>query len=313
MSFNKFSPHAASFIASPQLGPGGKTYYYNSGSSLIRLNQAWPSDTNREDRSINQFPNEALIAKPVFGIIKTTGLTALPIWQGLSASTNPTYPTPDTWKTCVLVDPKGSSKQIRPATESEIASANKAEGLSCKTYFYGSLSSLYWFKLSTDEAAAFNKTRHGGVNAGDYAVLAALHVNTRETPFWTWQTFYWQPVADKPDSFPGSKADQPKNLKAPWNNYAMCANYNQTTTLGGKKMDVCFNPYLETTPGIPAGITSNCMSCHGAARIVANQDDADFYPRDYKAPIAFFTDPYYFNSSTTHTEFSWAIADNAHP
>ena len=68
-------------------------------------------------------------------------------------------------------------------------------------------------------------------------------------------------------------------------------------------MQICFNPYLETTPSIPAGISSNCMSCHGTARIASNED----YPADYKAPIAFFNDPKYFNSTSTHTDFSWAV------
>ena len=311
MSFNKFSPHAASFIMGPQSGPGGEIYYYNSGPSLVRLNTAWPTETSAEDRSINQFPVESLVAKPVFGIVKATGLTPLPLWQGLAGSTNPVNPTQDTWKTCVLVDPKGEGNQLRPATESEIASAHKSQGLSCQTYLYGPLSTLYWFKLTSDEAATFRKARNGGVDTGDYAVLVAIHFNTRETPFWTWHTFYWQPGADTPDEFPGTKADQPKNLQAPWNNYAACANYNQTTTLGGSTMDVCFNPYLETTPGIPSGISSNCMSCHGVARMSSNPGEVDPYPADYKTPIAFFSDPRYFNSSTTHTEFSWAIAGSA--
>ena len=60
-------------------------------------------------------------------------------------------------------------------------------------------------------------------------------------------------------------------------------------------MDVCLNPYLESTPSIPAGITSNCMSCHGTARI---GDSGDYLP-NYSAPIDFFGDAAYFNGNTT--------------
>lgn len=307
MSFNKFSPDAAAFIISPQTGPGSQTYRYNSGSSLKQLNNAWPVDTRGEDRTINQLPVESLVAKPVFSIVKPKKLTPLPLWQGPAASTQPVNPTSNTWTTCVLIDPNGKGNSIRPATKSEINNANEANGLSCKTFLYAPLSTLYSFKIDREEAAAFNKVRGGGVRPGDYAVLVAFHVNTREIPFWTWQTFYWQPGADTPDNFPGSKADQPKNLQTPWNNYAVCVNYNQTTTLGGNTMDVCFNPYLETTPGIPNGMSSNCMSCHGVARVSNEPLGNNIYPADYKAPIAFFSDPLYFNSSTTHTEFSWAI------
>jgi hypothetical protein len=83
----------------------------------------------------------------------------------------------------------------------------------------------------------------------------------------------------------------------------MCTNYNQTVKPGSATMDVCFNPYLETSPGIPAGITSNCMSCHGTARVAGNQD----YPPAYTAPIDLFGDTTYFNASSTHTDFSWAV------
>lgn len=308
LAFNKFNPQAAAFIMTPKSGPGGQTYYYNSGESLMDLNNAWPSGTSGQDRGINDFPIDAIETKPAFGIVSATGLTVMPLWLGPSNSTNPEFPTLDTWTTCVLIDPKGKSEGVRPATKSEIARANPTQGLSCQHYLYGSLSLFYSFKLDATEAALFSKARGGGVSTNDYAVLLGMHVNTHETPFWTWQTYYWQPGADTPNGFPGSKANQPKELKSPWKNYASCVNYAQTTTPTGDKMDVCFSPYFETTKGIPSGLSSNCMSCHGTARVVVNDDIS--YPNDYLAPIQFYTDPLYYNSSTTHTEFSWALADS---
>jgi hypothetical protein len=308
MSFNKFNSEAATFIITPQAGPGRRVYHYNSGPSLDDLNKAWPANTRGQDRRINDFPVASIETKPVFGLVKRTGLTPVPLWQGPDASTNAANPMLHTWTSCVLIDPKARGNKVRPATEREIADANKVEGLSCQKYLYASLSTLYWIRVTADEAAVFSKGRSGNVSADDYAVLLAIHVNSHEIPFWTWQTFYWQPGADTPNGFPGSKAGQSKNLPAPWNNYAACTNYAQTTTPGSSKMDVCFNPYLETSPGIPAGLSSNCMSCHGVARVFEGEPDTPIYPRDYNAPIAFFTDPLYFNSNTTQTEFSWAIA-----
>jgi hypothetical protein len=46
------------------------------------------------------------------------------------------------------------------------------------------------------------------------------------------------------------------------------------------------------------------MSCHGVA-VVGNDQP---YPANYDKPIAFFTDPTYFTTMTTHTDFSWAVA-----
>jgi hypothetical protein len=39
---------------------------------------------------------------------------------------------------------------------------------------------------------------------------------------------------------------------------------------------------------------------------LANQPD-ESYPTAYTAPISFFQDAAYFNSLSTHTDFSWAI------
>lgn len=306
----RLDPQAASFIGAPQPGPGGGTYSYASGASLTKLNAAWPAGTTPQNRGINEFPVQAIETKPVFGLVKAGGLTVQPLWQGPSASTNAGNPTPDTWTTCVLVQP-GATGAVRAATASEISSVAasvQAQGLACKTYLWAPLGTFYADQMNAAEAQSFNAATGGGsvqAAAGDYSVLLAMHVNTKEIPFWTWQTFWWQPGADTPDNFPGGKQGQPSGLGAPWNNYAACTAYAQTTTSGGSTMTVCFNPYLETSPGIPAGITSNCVSCHGVALIGPNAT----YPADYKKPIAFFTDPNYFTTLTTHTDFSWAVAD----
>ena len=297
----KFSPEAATFIDTPQPGPGG-TYNYSSGSSLLKLNAAWPANTTPEQRGINPFPIRGIELKPVYGTVKATGLTIQPLWQGPAGSTNPSNPTPDTWTTCVLISPTGAGP-VRPATSAEIASAGPPGA--CKTFLWAPLSTFYAVQLSASEAKEFATATGKPVAQGDYAVLQAMHVNTKEIPFWTWQTFWWQPGADTPNGFPGSKQGQPASLGAPWNNYAACAAYSQTTTVGGSTMQVCFNPYLETDPSIPVGITSNCMSCHGVAVVGKGAT----YPASYNKPIAFFTDPTYFTTSNTHTDFSWAVAD----
>ncbi len=305
VSFNKFDPEAATFIVSPQQGPGGATFRYNKGASLQDLNSAWPPGTTGQNRAINEFPVRAIETKPVFRLVKATGLTPQPLWQGPAASTNPNNPIPETWTTCVLIDPAGSGA-VRPATPAEIAAKVNVRS-ACTTFLYGPLSLFYSFKMTADEATSFNKAQPGpgGAAAGDFAVMVAMHVNTKEIPFWTWQTFYWQPTGDTPNGFPGSKGDQPSTLAAPWNNYAMCTNYNQTVKPGSSTMDVCFSPYLETSSTIPAGITSNCMSCHGTAIFGPNPN----YPAAYAAPIDFFGDTTYFNATSTHTDFSWAVAD----
>jgi hypothetical protein len=304
-SFNKFNSDAAAFMLAAQEGPDGKMYHYTSSKSRDALNNAWPANTLVENRGINEFPETAIETKPVFSVIKGAGLTVIPVWQGVTASTQPDRPVSSAWTSCVLVDPKGITTELRKATKLEISSAEMPPELSCKEFYYGSLSMFYSFRLTPEEVSAFNNIRGQRVKEGDYAILLAMHVNTHEAPFWTWQTFYWMPSGvPNPNVFPGSKADQPRKLKSPWNNYAMCSNYSQTTKPGGNIMDICYNPYLEVA--LPAGLESNCMSCHGVAR--TGDLSTNPVPTEYKKPISFFGDPLYFNANTTHTKFSWALA-----
>jgi hypothetical protein len=301
---NKFNPQAATFIDAQQPGPNGGIYSYSSQAGLTKLNASWPAETTPQNRGINAFPVRAIETKPVFGTVQAAGLTIQPLWQGPSASTNPANPTVNTWTSCILISPTGTGP-IRSATPAEIASVSTT-GTACKTFQWAPLSTFYAVRLTADEAKSFAAATGKTVAEGDYAVLLAMHVNTKEIPFWTWQTFWWQPGADTPNNFPGNKQGQPSGLAAPWTNYAACTAYDQTTTPGGATMTVCFNPYLETDPGIPVGITSNCMSCHGVALVGPNPT----YPAAYKKPIAFFTDPTYFDTKSTHTDFSWAVASS---
>lgn len=310
VSFNKFNGPFGDFVMSPQPGPAGPglPYCYRSQASLTALAAAFANaNTPGQSRKINDFPQPAIATKPVMAVVKGSGVTVLPMWQGIANSTNATNPTPNTWRRCVVIDPALTQLPAGPPDPSIVP---RTPNLACNQYSWALLSQLYSFQLSANEATAFNQAQPaGGAAAGDYAVLVAMHVTTKEIPFWTWQTYYWQPIGDTPNGFPGSKANQPSSLPSPWNNYAMCTAYSQNTPFGSNAMTVCFNPYLETSPSIPAGITSNCMSCHGVAQAGPNGN----YPAAYTARIPFFTDPTYFTPSATNqfviTDFSWATAN----
>lgn len=330
VSFNKFNPDMASFLAEQHAGPGDAQYSYTSMQSLASLNAAWPQGTSIADRTIADAPLPAMALKPVVFVVKQSGLTPMPLWQGTSASTSAANATPETWTTCVLVDPAGASADPAtaptPATQAQIAQAVKNSSLSCQTYLYAPLATLYHFQLDADEAQAWNavaavneEDSAGGLEAaaGDYAALVAMHVSTKEIENWTWQTFWWQPGSDTPNGVPGSKATMTDQVQGAWRNYAMCAAWHQTQGAGSKIMAVCWNPYLETSKGIPAGQSSNCMTCHGTATVGVIQEGSGSsaqittlqYPESYTAPIDFDTDPQF--ASFTKTDFSWAIPDNA--
>lgn len=342
-SFNKFNPPMASYLMQPQPGPGGGTFSYIQLASLASLNQAWPPGTPISARKVQEAPYvppsdgqqglSAIETKPVMYLVKQTGLSPVPLWRGIEgAVSSPTsnctkgptaacHPSPKLWTTCVLIDPgKAGAPEAAPvaATPEQIAQvpANLTSGLSCKDYLYAPLSTIYSIQMNAQEAQEFNSAQgNGDAKAGDYAVLTAMHVNTKEIINWTWQTFWWQPGAEPPRGFPGTKAGMTDKVKGAWRNYAMCTAYKQTQGQASKNMVVCFNPFLETSSGIPDGVQSNCMSCHGNATVGSKVDKNGIstlsYPETYTAPIDFNTDPQF--AKFTRTDFSWAIPTDAQP
>jgi hypothetical protein len=340
VSFNKFNPSMAQYLATAQAGPGGAQYTYTSMQDLANLNAAWPVETPIGARKVVDAPYTpdngdtvgatGIETKPVIFVVKATGLTPIPLWQGTAQSSNKNNAAPQTWSVCVLVDPAGAPDPTTapvPATPEQVSQAVASSGLTCdpKKYLYAPLSTIYSFKMDAAEAADWNAlvASNGtgdtgqGLTAqdGDFGVLVAMHVNSKAIVNWTWETFWWQPGTDAPDNFPGSKQGMTDNVAGAWRNYAMCTAWNQTKGNGSKEMVVCFNPYLETSSGIPAGQTSNCMSCHGTATAGSPLSGTPLslptlnYPADYKTPIDFDNDPRY--STFTRTDFSWAIPSNA--
>ena len=336
VSFNKFNPSMASYLAAQHPGPGGASYSYISMQSLAALNAAWPAETPISSRKVADAPYQpdngntegftAMETKPVIFVVKAKGLTPMPLWMGPDQSTTPANATPETWFNCVLLDPNGGADpSVRPvpATQEQIAQMVPNSSMSCKTYLYAPLATIYNFKMDAAEAADWNNlvnnSGDGGqglkAEAGDFGVLGGMHVNSKTIVNWTWETFWWQPGADAPNNFPGSKTGMTDNVAGPWRNYAMCTAWNQTKGNASKDMVVCFNPFLETSSGIPAGQTSNCMSCHGTATAGSPLSGSPLslptlnYPADYKKPIDFNADPRF--ATFTKTDFSWAIPGNA--
>lgn len=343
-SFNKFNPPMARYLVQAQAGPAGGTYDYTQQSSLAALNQAWPAGTPIASRTVQEAPYTppgdgqqgaaGIEIKPVMFLVKQRGLSPVPLWQGVAGASSAAssdcakgpspkcHPSPNLWTTCVLVDPvsTGSSEAVpSPASPAQIASVAPAllAGFSCKTFLYAPLATIYSVQLNAQEAQEFNSAQgNGNAAAGDYAVLTAMHVSTKEIENWTWQTYWWQPGGDPPDDFPGSKAGMTDKINGHWRNYAMCTAYDQTQGTRSKAIHVCFNPYLETSAGIPDGTQSNCMSCHGTATVGSTIDPKTgiatlSYPELYLQPIEFKTDARF--ATFTRTDFSWAIPGDAQP
>ncbi|MHB1138527.1 MAG: hypothetical protein ACYC2O_06175 [Microthrixaceae bacterium] len=297
-------------------------------------------------RTIPQLPNTSVMLKPVWWIVPGDEPSMLPYWAGGEepASTDPQNPTWKSWRQCVLIDPTRTAEQVA-ADADELTSSDRTcnSGQPGETSMPGGRyearavgvdpaeSDFYAFRLTQDEVDGLgqfkmmldNTNREeelDKVEAGDLAVLVAMHVSTREIADWTWQTFWWSPTPQSPPDLPPSSQSPPRDLTGPWAQFNMCSAYYMTEPrTGGPTAGedlVCFNPYLETDlTGLFSvdgatddlvGRTSNCMSCHRAATF--HPSEPTQYVAGGELPD---DDPRWFDDGV-QLEFLWSLAFHAH-
>ena len=167
-----------------------------------------------------RFPDAAVNVKPVYKLITDDRITE---WTGEDGRTRRLYAftawpgepdlanwTPDMkqggypetlWQQCVYVD-----LDLQGPTTSTGVDVN------CKSPSEGNIYSVDDFiavDLKKEDAAFVNKAtgESRDLTAGktSIALLVAMHVTSRETTQWTWQTFWWEADAARPNS-PSSAA-----------------------------------------------------------------------------------------------------------
>ncbi len=249
-SFDRFNQEVVDHVCERQ---------YNVAQTLTDLNDAFTPSTPIAARTILDFPPPAIALKPVFWVIKASGVSAMPYWDGVSSTTtsNQANPTPDTWRQCVAIAPPGTPAPSSPY----VTACNDVADYPAPVV---SLDDFYHFRLSAEEAKDFSTFFFGATpSEGDYALLVAMHVTSKELPRWTWQTFWWSPT---PDRAPGGDY-RTARVEGVWRNYEMCAAYSMVDPPGSESGTpiVCFNPYLETGLVGLDGTHSNCMTCHQMA------------------------------------------------
>lgn len=282
LGFVKFDPTAADHIARQQL------LHTSALNSLLEGGAT----------QIPPFPATALAIKPLFQIIRTRDLAdgryyPMKAWPGPPPVPRPWAPA--NWPGSVWLDVAGGGEG-RGAVD-PIALPDGSTRTPETTY---PLSRLIHFRLSAADAAALNDGKPAPLaDAGDYAILAAMHVTGRELARWTWQTFWWSPTPDEPPS-PSSAAIaglRPPQLQGPARNYAMALAYtmlspDQPYVGGGNSSPAvyAYNPWLEaklapsdlpdSVPGPGpdgamvannTGIQTNCMCCHARANFNPNR------------------------------------------
>lgn len=238
---------------------------------------------------IPDFPVSSITTKPTYYVVKaSSGLVRLPVWT--------TTPVPakvfghKLWDHFVYVDLDNKqefSKRLTPVV-GDNPTDKQIENATCNA------ADFIHFKLDEDMAAYLNMQQDKGTDpshqfqAGDFALLVAMHVTTKEIPNWTWQTYYWAADPSNPGepSSPLYAAVRPKELVGAASHYAVSPCYSMVTpdqpTFGGTDKGaspvICYNPYLEAgfgpsvfqfknkwRPDFEYGVQTNCPSCHALA------------------------------------------------
>lgn len=237
--------------------------------TLVQLNKTFDSQkTPGWDRSIPQFPRDAIVIKPLWWPIKQHDVTALPVWDGPYAAKNAQglYPpmNANDWPLAVAVVPPGVET---PANPGSIPGTNPGQHVRGTV----PLSDFYYFQITQEMLDGLDESEEPGfehIEAGDYAALIAMHVTTREIASWVWATFWWH---DKPDQ--GHLAeDRPDSVKGVWRHFLMNTAFSMDTPgAPDQGPHIAFNPYIEGK--FLNGAVSNCMSCHNLASLPAVSQD----------------------------------------
>lgn len=271
---------------------------------LAELNNAFPAGTPWNERAIPDFPAAATVLKTVWWPVRGDGMTAMPIWDF-----EPTRPIEDgnnwdSWARVVAIDPL---REVVPPDEYVDISLG---GIAFDQSHVVSLRDFYFVEVDAAMAAAANRSMRAAIRAaigrdlqvGDYAVLAQMHVTTKEIDDWIWATFWWH---DRPNSGPYA-TDRPNAVTGVARNYLMDVAYD---AIYPREMDgtpnAVYNPWLEAR--FQNGPLSNCMTCHQRASYP--RVGVDFLPVTRGLPDL-ANDPM-FAPGRLQTDFMWSIVGRA--
>lgn len=286
---------------------------------------------------IPNFPISSISVKPVYKIIPAkslgTDLYTFPVWTGPVEP--PKAYDESIWPACVHVDVNNNGKGNGEVDDGCVSPTPQT------TY---NLKDFIHNKITNEDAKFFQEQLSlSNVVAGDYVILVAMHVGTREMKRWTWQTFWWSATPDYPNKPSSNKiaAFRPSQLKGAARHYAMSAAYKMINPIqpliNGKNEGTSlyvFNPYLEagfdpTTfqifkpikvdagekPNLVTneyGVQTNCMTCHNLA---VYDPTPGHYTVGGNRSIPYSADTYIsLNDKEFHNklklDFAWSILGN---
>jgi hypothetical protein len=149
-------------------------------------------DTSIALKPIVDPPLKGISLKFSWWPVAPTGLTLVPVWDFNQRFPGDAKNPPDTWPRVVVVDPIGGQTPPTSVTLNGYVHSNPSAV---------SLDKFYAVKVSAEEAtlanadfrisAATKEVLGRPLQAGDYLVMTAMHIATREFDPWVFTTFWW--------------------------------------------------------------------------------------------------------------------------
>ena len=276
--------------------------------------------------AVPEFPNTSITTKPTYyaGVPSKNGLIRVPVWVSPNPAKAFKYTEWQQWVYADVNNKQEPNKKLVPVTTSN-PTQEQIKAATCN------VNDFINYKIDRVGADYLNSHQDVGTTPsrqfveGDYVLLVAMHVTTKEFKNWTWQTYFWCPDPSNPPS-PSSKFEaglRPKELKGAASHYAVSTAYamvwpNQPVTGGSDnnaRPILAFNPYLEGgfgpkvfslpnkfRPDFVYGMQTNCMSCHALSTMTGKNGYSTNQYIDMMDTSLFKND--------VKLDFTWSIQGN---
>ncbi|UVO55460.1 hypothetical protein [Sphingomonas sp. SUN039] len=266
--------------------------YNQPAYNWIRNNKLYQQSTlngmippPNQTKQMAAMPAGSIALKPMMWPVKGSGFTALPVWDDLK-NDNGVYSgfeIQSQWPRAVAVTPTPQATVAPASVQYLYGVTMNGKPLGPNTYASPRVAGVQQFYNYRPNLATMAQCDRAILDAsayyaygrmfqqGDYLVLVAMHVMSKEQPAWTFQSVWW---SDRPNAGPYA-ANRPNlpvtQAPGPWRNYLMTATYGIPATPGGAQWPVAYNPYIELAADHP--IATNCMNCHHRAAWPAKSDE----------------------------------------
>jgi len=261
--------------------------YDQTGYSWIRsrgeylastLNPLVPPSTRTASMPV--LPLGSMALKPMMWPIPRSGFTALPVWDNPQDDHDryAGFEVPEMWPRAVAVGAMPTdAATVDVTTFYGLRVANNVQSPVREPVTYrgarvAPLSSFYSFSpqlqgMDPCDRAILDASAYWAYGRafqqGDRLALVAMHIMSKETAAWTFQSVWWH---DRPDVGPYSlnRPDIPHDrAPGPWRNYLLAVTYGIPDAQVPTQWPIAFNPYIELAAAHP--IRTNCMNCHHRA------------------------------------------------